>query len=153
MKKPPVCIPDPHAGIISPEALKAPPWADGRMPTSQRTGRRAAYSTAQRDYNEALDSIPVSEENMRGGFWDHDQERAMGPRRGPAVPERYDRTAMDAFFLASGNSLSANEWEVYKLFWERHMSYGAVARKLGTNRDRVYECIKRLRAKCARRLA
>lgn len=130
----------------------AAPWQGGRLPTSPRTGRSVAQSTAQAEYDAGFDSVPVNtdDESHAGGFWDYEQERAMGPRRGPPVPPRYDGEEMAAFFERLGNELSARDWEVYKLFWEGRKSYAEIARRLDMRRDRVYEAIKRLRVKCVR---
>lgn len=132
-----------------PHGNYAAPWQGGRLPLSPRTGRAVAQSTAQRDYDESRHSVPVVDEAMAGGFWDFEEERKMGPRRAPQRPPRHDEDLMRQFFERSGNRLTVGQWELYKLFWERMLSYGAIAKLWGTNRDQVYERIRRLRVSAA----
>lgn len=134
---------DPSAGMYR-HGIFSAPW-QGRKPRSQRTGREVAQSTAQRDYNDSLDSVPVLDEGMVGGLWDHEQERAMGARRGPPRPQRHDAAAMEAFWKTHGHKWTDRQIEVYDAFWARRLSYAETGRELGTSGARVYETIKRMR--------
>lgn len=129
----------------------AAPWCDHGAeygPRSPRTGRMVAQTTAQLEYGQDLDSVPVMSEGQVGGFWDFEQEHAMGPRRGaqPAA-ERHDAAPMAEFFVRFGNALTPREWEIYKLFWEGRLSYAVIARRINARRERVHEAVKRLRSK------
>jgi hypothetical protein len=146
-------MPSPHAGVIDSRAMRMVERA-----RSPRNGRMVATSTALAEYRTSLDSIPVREEAMHGGMWDYEAEAAMGPRRGPPRPERYDSEPMAAYVEKHSHHMSAREYEIYRYFWVKNMSYREIASILGggdmsridRDRDRVYETIKRLRVKCAR---
>lgn len=134
---------DPHAGAI-PGALRGPP---GKVP-SPRTGRPVAPSTAQIEYGQSFDAVPVRKEAMHGGFWDFDQEALQGPRRGPPVPERYDAEGMRGYVAT--HELSPYQRQVYECFWLKRLSYAQVAKRIGaTNARRVYEAVVRIRIKAA----
>lgn len=135
---------DPQAGMYS-HGNYAAPWQDGRKPRSQRTGREVAQSSAQRDYADDIDSVPVLSESMVGGLWDHDQERAMGPRQGQPRPQRHDAEAMEAHWLAHGHKWTERQTDVFDAFWTRRLSYAEVGREIGTSGKQVYETIKQLR--------
>lgn len=133
-------VPHEHAGAW-PHALRAP----AELPVSPRTHRRQAYSTALKDYRESRDSIPVREEGLSGGNWDHEQEARMGPRKGPGRPARADAEDMAGFWQRHGSRFSAGEMDLYDMFWVRRLSYQEIASQTGGTRERVYEAIKRLR--------
>ncbi len=131
----------PYAGSYG-HSLRAPP----SNPIHPRTGRPGAYSSVLKAYRESFNSIPVREEGLSGGLWDEERE---APRRGPPRPERYDAEAMRAWVAVHSASLTGHELLVHSMFWGKGMSYLEVAKELGTTRERIYECIKRLRVKLA----
>lgn len=135
-------MPSPHSGVIDSRALRAVERA-----RSPRTGRLVAASTALAEYRTSLDSVPVREEAMHGGFWDYEQESLEGPRRGPPRPERYDAEAMAEYAEKHSARMNGGELDVYALFWLRRMSYKQVADSVGSTREQVYQVIKRLRVK------
>lgn len=112
------------------------------LPPSPRTGRMVAQGTAEREYAESFGAVGSS------GLWDFDEEAKSRPQARPPRPvERYDEAEMLAFVERHGQCLTAREWEVYKLFWEGHLSYGQVALRIGCKKDRVLEAVKVLRRK------
>lgn len=139
--------PDKNAGVISPRALRSSP---GKV-RSPRTGRLVAMSTAQLEYGQSIDSVPIKREGMKGGLWSFEAEAEQGPRRAPPRPERYDAEMMARYFEARGNELTVREWELYQLFWGKGMSYAEISRTRGDiNRDGVYRAVCRLRVKARR---
>lgn len=146
-------VEDPHAGVIDRRALQAVEKA-----RSQRNGRMVAASSALAEYKQSRDSVPIhpeDEQGMHGGFWDFEQERRMGPRRGPPRPPRDDAAAMAAYVEQHGTRLSSGELDVYMLFWLRRLSYKELADEVGWTdergparaRERAYQAVKRLRVK------
>lgn len=132
----------------------AAPWVDHGAeygPLSPRTGRMVAQSTAEREYDETFGAVDSP------GLWDHDTEEATrltalagrpDAKRWPhKVLGRYDEAQMLEYAERHGSELTTREWELVKMFWEGRLSYGVIARRIGVDKERIREGVKRLRGK------
>jgi hypothetical protein len=138
-------VPDEWAGA-DPHALRMPP---GKV-TSHVTGREKSYSSVLEEYRMSIDSVPVLEEGLVGGLWDHEQEARMRSAAGCRVaraPERYDASQMRAFADATSSEFTDLELQVYAMFWVGKLSYGQIGRRLGKDKARIRECVQRLKAR------
>jgi DNA-binding CsgD family transcriptional regulator len=111
-----------------------------RLPISPRTGRPAAQESTERDYSMEYSAIGS------GGLWDSEEDARMRPQKRP-LGERYDTKRMAAFVARSSTQMTPRQFEIYTLFWVQRMSYGTVARRLGSKPARIFEAVKELRKK------
>lgn len=124
------------------------------LPISPRTGRAVAQSTAQREYRESFDSVPVLSTGQVGGLYDFDRAGEEAQQAKPTEPTepRYDELEMAEFFRRHGSELTGHQWEVYTRFWVERRSYTAIARMLSTSRSNVQGTVQVLRRKMATRV-
>lgn len=128
----------------------AAPWTDGAVqygPTSPRSGRMVSHEQAEREYQEMHGAIGSP------GLWSYDQEAKMRGAAGcrqPTAPGRYDDAEMQRFADAESSRWTDLELQVYALFWGGKLSYGQIGRQLNRSKERIRECVQRLRSRLQR---
>jgi hypothetical protein len=109
------------------------------LPTSPRTGRAVAQSTAEREHAEMYGAIDS------GGLWDPEEPTASHTRRPAVTQPRYDEAEMAAFVRRYGSDLTGHQWLVYTRFWVERRSYRYIAREISTSVKNVTNTIATLR--------
>lgn len=122
------------------------------LPPSPRTGRAVAQSTAQREYRESFDSVPVMSVGQVGGLWDNEQLAEGSVRPVKPTEPRYDTAEMAEYFKRHGTELDGHQWEIYTRFWVERKSYKAIATLFGCSVSNVRGTISVLRRKMATRI-